>query len=90
MWMCQRCSRTYLPEVQEVRKDIDFFVPIDTEHNIEPAVTSMGSSDYIHLRNNREPIIKGGLKSLKDKGLKITNYSVTDGAGRPIREKEDE
>jgi hypothetical protein len=33
----------------------------------------------------RKPIeIKGGLKALKDKGLKITNYVETDGKGRRL------
>ena len=86
--MCPQCRKTYLPEVQEVRKEVDFFVPTDSEHNVEPAITSIDYNEDVRIK--KEPIIKGGLKALRDKGLKITSYSATDGAGRPMLEKEED
>ena len=88
LWMCPQCRKTYLPEVQEVRKEVDFFVPTDSEHNVEPAITSIDYNEDVRIK--KEPIIKGGLKALRDKGLKITSCSATDGAGRPMREKEED
>lgn len=37
----------------------------------------------------KPPNYKGSFKSLSEKGIKITSYDTRDGAGRPIRESED-
>jgi hypothetical protein len=38
-----------------------------------------------------QPIkVRGGLKELENRGIKITNYTERDGAGRPIRHTKDE
>jgi hypothetical protein len=86
--MCPQCRKTYLPEVQEVKRDVDFYVPTDNEHNIEPAITSIGHDEDVQIRH--EPNYRGSFKQLAAKGIKITDYKVTDGAGRIITEKKED
>jgi hypothetical protein len=42
------------------------------------------------VKIHHEPQPRGGLKALQDRGLKISNYVETNGANRPIREREEE
>jgi hypothetical protein len=41
------------------------------------------SRDDFKVKIKKDSIIKGSLKGLKDKGLRITNYEVWDRVGRP-------
>jgi hypothetical protein len=66
--------------------------PRNTETLVSTNVPRPGF-DTVRIDHTPEP--HGGLKTLQEKGLRITNYSETDGAGRPInsnrrRYKEDE
>jgi len=44
----------YLPEVEQIRKDTDFYIPSDKEHNIEPAISTIPTPGYgglvLHLK----------------------------------------
>ncbi len=80
-------EKVYLPEIEPVRKATDFYIPEDKK-NITPAVTSIGS-EYYRIQSKREPNYQGSFKQLAAKGLKITNYTVKGGDGKPIREKEE-
>jgi hypothetical protein len=81
-------EKVYLPEIEPVRKATDFYIPEDKK-NITPAVTSIGS-EYYRIQSKREPNYQGSFKQLAAKGLKITNYTVKGGDGKPIQEKEEE
>jgi uncharacterized Zn ribbon protein len=66
---CRHCSVEFNPEEENVRRESKLSVP---DRNIEPAVTSIDVKPDVSIRH--EPEIKGGLKALKEKGLKITDY----------------
>jgi hypothetical protein len=59
------------PEEENVRRESKLSVP---NRNIEPAVstTPLVNEDAVAIRHT--PEIKGGLKALQQKGLKITDY----------------
>jgi hypothetical protein len=66
---CRNCSVEFDPESENVRRESKLTVP---DRNIEPAVaTTPGIPDISILK---EPEIKGGLKALKERGIRITYY----------------
>lgn len=66
---CRNCSVEFNPEEENVRRESELSVP---NRNIEPAVSTTPGIPDISIRH--EPEIKGGLKALQQKGLKITDY----------------
>jgi hypothetical protein len=58
--------------------------------NTETLVAQPPTPGFDSVRIDHTPTPKGGLKALQDKGLKIVSYSESDGANRPIREREEE
>jgi hypothetical protein len=42
MWMCSRCKRTFIPNIEQVKRDLPFSNPDEKDQQIEPAVTSVG------------------------------------------------
>jgi hypothetical protein len=87
MLWCSRCSISYLPDVQQVKKSTLFEVPQYKEHQSETLVASIGRDDLDKVKIKKDSVIKGGLKGLKDKGLRITNYEAWNGVGRPYTKK---
>ena len=67
-WCCH-CSVKWNPEEENVRRESKLSVP---DRNIEPAVSTTPGIPDISMRH--EPEIKGGLKALQQKVLKITDY----------------
>jgi hypothetical protein len=68
-YYCRFCNVEFVPESENVRRESKLSVP---DRNIEPAVATTPGIPDISIR--KEPEIKGGLKALQQKGLKITNY----------------
>jgi hypothetical protein len=68
---CRNCSVEYDPESEIVRRESKLSVP---DRNDEPLVAQTPVIDYNSVAIRKEPEIKGGLKALKEKGLKITDY----------------
>jgi hypothetical protein len=68
-YWCRSCSVEFDPELENVRRESKLSVP---DRNIEPTVATTPGIPDISIR--KEPEIKGGLKALQQKGLKITNY----------------
>lgn len=68
-YWCRHCSVEFDPAEENVRRESKLSVP---DRNIEPAVATTPGIPDISIR--KEPEIKGGLKALQQKGLKITNY----------------
>jgi hypothetical protein len=68
-YYCRFCNVEFDPESENVRRESKLSVP---DRNIEPAVATTPGIPDISIR--KEPEIKGGLKALQQKGLKITNY----------------
>lgn len=70
-YWCRNCSVEWDRAEENIRRESKLSVP---DRNIEPAVTTTPGigADSVAIRN--EPEIKGGLKALRDKGLKITHY----------------
>jgi DNA-directed RNA polymerase subunit RPC12/RpoP len=66
---CRNCSVEFDPENENVRRESKLSVP---DRNIEPAVATTPGIPDISI--HKEPEIKGGLKALQQKGLKITDY----------------
>jgi hypothetical protein len=68
-WYCNNCSIPFEPENESIRHKQKLEVP---DRNIEPAVATTPGIPDISIR--KEPEIKGGLKALQQKGVRITNY----------------
>ena len=68
---CRHCSVEWNPEEENVRRESKLSVP---DRNVEPAVTSIQYDYNKDVEIRHEPEIKGGLKALKEKGIKITDY----------------
>jgi hypothetical protein len=68
-YYCRFCNVEFDPESENVRRESKLSV---FDRNIEPAVATTPGIPDISIR--KEPEIKGGLKALQQKGLKITNY----------------
>jgi uncharacterized Zn ribbon protein len=66
---CRHCSVEFNPEEENVRRESKLSVP---DRNEETLVSQTPGIPDISIR--KEPEIKGGLKALQQKGLKITNY----------------
>jgi hypothetical protein len=73
-YWCRNCSVEFDPELENVRRESKISVP---DRNIEPVVATTPGTDYLNqnVEIHHEPEIKGGLKVLKDKGIRITSYS---------------
>lgn len=71
MYFCIHCSVEYDPTEENVRRESKLSVP---DRNIEPAVSSIQHDYNKDVEIRHEPEIKGGLKELQKKGLKITHY----------------
>jgi hypothetical protein len=69
---CRNCSVGFDPE--NVRRESKLSVP---DRNIEPAVSTTPGIPDISIHH--EPEIKGGLKELQKKGMKITHYEERKG-----------
>ena len=62
--------------VDELKKNVDFYVPTNTQQDVQPAIMSLTSVDYnSNVRIHHEPDYQGGFKVLRDKGLRITSYN---------------
>jgi len=68
---CRNCSVEFDPENENVRRESKLSVP---DRNIEPAVSTTPSINEDSIAIRHVPEIKGGLKALQQKGLKITEY----------------
>lgn len=69
-WYCNRCSIEF-PDTSNIRKEYKLSVPDRNEETLVAHAPSVGE-DSVAIRHEVE--IKGGLKALKDKGVKITKY----------------
>ena len=73
-YQCRNCSVEWDPTDENIRRESKISVP---DRNIEPAVAAVATTPGIGADSvaiKHDPEIKGGLKALKDKGLKITHY----------------
>ena len=68
-YWCRSCSVEFDPESENLRRESKLVVP---DRNAEPAITSVGYTPDVSIRH--EPTLRGGLKALEQKGLKITDY----------------
>ena len=68
---CRNCSVEFNPETENVRRESKLSVP---DRNIEPAVATTPGIGGGSVAIRHEPEIRGGLKALRDEGLKITHY----------------
>jgi hypothetical protein len=72
-YFCTHCSISYYPEHQQVRSSSRLVAHEGPNEN--PCVSYSPEPTI-----DKPPIeVKGGLKVLKDKGIKITNYSENEG-----------
>lgn len=75
-YWCRNCSIEWDPAEENVRRESKLSVP---DRNIEPAVTSIQHDYNEDVAIHHEPEIKGGLKELQKRGLKITHYEERKG-----------
>jgi hypothetical protein len=68
---------------KNAKKTVAFEIPVNIQ-NVEPAVSCPDTPDLTDIQIEHQPEPAGGFKMLQNKGLRITSYSETDGAGRPI------
>jgi DNA-directed RNA polymerase subunit RPC12/RpoP len=71
---CRNCSVEYDVESENVRRESKLSIP---DRNIEPAVSTTPGIPDVSIHH--APEIKGGLKELQKKGLKITHYEERKG-----------
>lgn len=70
---CRNCSVEFDPESENVRRESKLSVP---DRNEEPLVAQTPGKDYLSkkVEIHKESEIKGGLKALRERGMKITYY----------------
>jgi hypothetical protein len=78
-YYCIRCSISQYPDVEAVRSKSKITTPLGL--NFEPCQSYL--PDANPAPKSIEP--EGAFKALKDRVLKITNYTEKDGAGRPLK-----
>jgi hypothetical protein len=84
---CNHCHNISLIEdLQEVQQ----LQEPQTLDNFEPAVSTTPLPGYGDIAIKKPPVYKGSFAELHKKGIKIKSYDVRDGAGRPIREHEED
>jgi hypothetical protein len=78
-YYCRFCNVEFDPAEENLRKESKISVP---DRNVEPAVSTTPGQDYLNktVEIHKEPEIKGGLKALKDKGIRITSYREFSGS----------
>jgi ribosomal protein L30/L7E len=71
-YYCNRCSVEY-PDTTNIRQQLKISVP---DRDQETLVSTTLGIDYLNksVEIHHEPEIKGGLKALQQRGIKITNY----------------
>jgi hypothetical protein len=89
---CSTCGVSFIPGVQQLRKNVKFTTPDSVEHSKEtlvadPRVIRSGNSlaDSVKIQHTPQP--RGVMARMQEKGLKIVSYSETDGAGRPLNRR---
>lgn len=70
-YYCNRCSISQYPDIESVRSKSRITTPIGL--NLEPCLSYTPDPNEAFFKD-KSPEIKGGLKLLKDRGLKVTNY----------------
>jgi hypothetical protein len=78
-WYCNRCSISQYPDVESVRIKSKITTPMGM--NLEPCLSY--APDPNPVPKHVEP--EGAFKALKDKGIRIKNYSERGGDGRPLK-----
>jgi hypothetical protein len=68
-YFCTNCSVTYDIDIENVRRESKLSVP---NRNEETLVAQTPGIPDVSIRHT--PEIKGGLKALQEKGIKITDY----------------
>jgi hypothetical protein len=74
-YYCNRRSISQYPDIEAVRSKSKITTPLGL--NLETCLSYLPDANSIP--KNIEP--KGAFRALKDRGLKITNYTEKDGAG---------
>lgn len=78
-YYCNHCSISVFPEVEDVRSKHKLVTPIGL--NLEPCLSYLPDPNEQFFKD-KKPEIKGGLKALQDKGVRITSYTETGSDGR--------
>jgi len=68
-WFCNHCKSSAFPEVEQLRSKSKITTPIGL--NLEPCLSYLPEPSDL---SKKLVEIKGGLKALKDRGIKITSY----------------
>jgi hypothetical protein len=83
---CSTCVMWY--QLNTAKKEtIAFDIPT-TVQDIVPDIVSIENNYNDDVSINHTPQPKGVLAKMQEKGLRITNYSESDGRGNPIRDQE--
>jgi hypothetical protein len=81
---CPHCLFEF--EVEKTRKRSKLETP--KGRDIETLVSTTPMPGYGDVSLKRPPVYKGSFAELHKRGIKIKDYKVTDGAGKPIYEDE--
>jgi hypothetical protein len=74
-WFCRNCQTSFEPSETEMRKK----TKLGTQREeIEPAVMSIQTDITKEVEISHTVPMRGGFKSLSDKGLRFTSYSTTE------------
>lgn len=75
-YYCNTCQITIIPSIQDVRRVQDLEVPQGVSE--ETLIVHPPEPHEQDVRIRKGPVVKGGLKALQNKGLKITSYTSTE------------
>ena len=68
-WYCNHCKTSAYPQVEQLRSKSKITTPIGL--NLEPCLSYLPEPDVLSKKPTE---VKGALKSLKDRGIKVTSY----------------
>jgi hypothetical protein len=74
-WFCRNCQIPFEPSETQLRKKSKLGMQ---REEVEPAVTSIQTDQSKEVEIRHTVPLRGGFKSLSEKGLRFTSYSTTE------------
>jgi hypothetical protein len=75
LYMCSQCKKTFLPDMEQVKRDLPFSNPDEENRQVEPAVTLAGFEEYYGHLKPKKTELKSGFLALSKKGtIRIKDY----------------
>jgi hypothetical protein len=89
-YYCNNCDIPFWPFKQPLREKQKLSTPKEVNTETLVSTTPDDPNEGLSTTYGKPIKVKGGLKELENRGIKIKNYRETDGAGRTITHRRDE